>query len=152
MFCDFCDTLLSYSTTAARSRNKQFIMIIKSVMESVELGKDPLLLGIVMYKMTHPNLNVLTTLQHLKNHNHNISLPIKSDIIKSTHSTYFENLTVLIHVAIFYFHDYCEIWPRESSLFLEEYSNGECSQLPPFRQLDNCSFRFKTTHKWYHFH
>lgn len=152
MNCDFCNTLLSYSTPFARSRDKQYVMILRGVMATLKLDKDPHILGIVMYKMTHPDIDILATLEHLKNHNINISLPINSDIIKSSHPTYFQNLTVLIHIALFYFYDYCEIWPKESNHFLEEYSNGECTQLPSFRLLDRCSFNFKTTNKWYHFH
>lgn len=152
MNCHFCTEILSYSIPISRSRNRHYIMILESIVSNLKLTPDPRILAIVMYKITHYNLNVLAALEHLKSHNENISIPIQSDMIKSSHYSYFQNLTVLIHLAVFYFYDYCLIFPRESALFLEEYSNGECTQLPPFRLLDRCSFTFKTTNKWYHFH
>lgn len=152
MNCHFCNEILSYAIPVSRSRNRQYILILETCMEMLHLTTDPRILGIVMYKITHYNLNVLATLEHLNSHGQTISVPIRSDVIKSPHSSYFENLTILIHLAVFYFYDYCTILPRESVPFLDEYSNGECTQLPNFRLLDRCSFDFKTTNKWYHSH
>lgn len=152
MNCHFCTEILSYTPPIIRSRNRQYILILESILELLHLTSDPRVLAIVMYKITHYNLNVLACLQHLDSHGHTISIPIRSDNIKSSHSSYFQNLTILIHLAVFYFYDYCTIFPRESGRFLDEYSNGECSQLPDFRLLDRCSFEFKTTNKWYHSH
>lgn len=152
MNCHFCNEILSYAIPVSRSRNRFYILMVETFLQNAHLPSDPRILGIVMYKITHYNLNVLATLEHLKSHGEIINAPIKSDMIKSSHYSYFENLTILIHLAVFYIYDYCTISPRESVPFLDEYSNGECTQLPNFRLLDRCSFNFKTTNKWYHSH
>lgn len=150
MNCHLCREILSYSSPSARSRNKQYIMILNSVLAYVKLDKDPRIRGVVMYKLTHYNVDVLATLEHLRAHGEEIVTPIRSDFILTTHPSYFHNLTILIHLAIYFFYDYCTISPKEANEFLDEYSNGECLQLPNFQLLDRCSFTFKTSNKWYH--
>lgn len=150
MNCQLCREILSYSYPTARSRDKQYIMILNSLLAYLKIDKDPRIRGIVMYKLTHCDLDVLATLEHLKNHEEEIITPIRSDFILTTHNSYFQNLTILIHLAVYFFYDYCTVSPREANSFLDEYSNGECTQLPDFQRLDKCSFTFKTSNKWYH--